>query len=1391
MSIPILAPVKMTFRYLITTLTLVASIQLQAQQNFFFDLITSKEAANFGDVNSVSQDASGIIWMGIFGKGLAYYDGLRVKRFVLPKEDHFYHSKPIFCSGGGLIYLNGIEGVQIFDPIRQEIMGQIEVSEIKKKGDTFDEMTCTIYKGDTLIWALLNGAEYATPTHSQMKNKSSYSIYLSKNGSSFRKLGQEEYQTYGVPMMEPYGGKLILKDKNGIFILDQQGSSEKHAIPNLIIWQLTSLNVHVDDQDRFWFGGEYYRTFIPKKQRLVYDKTYEYKAKSLQNWNLKERKLETIEITEYTIPNADIIRYYPKSIVYGWEKLFFDKDLVYSFETNEITSYNALNQFNNTNNYVTLGYISSTFYDPSGTLWLGGTNGLMKVNQPLKGFKLLPPLSLRSMVELEDGYVYGFHEGSETNSSYEAQNAITQYNPKTNEFTLLATKSFQNRENCAVHHWMKTQVKDSLIYTAHCKVDIQNRHIEKMSDAYENDIGGYAINVLLDRSDRIWKSSWSSNKVAIYDLRSNKLLRLDILPGLAERPVEINDMYQRPSTGNVWLGTRGAGLFIIPEFEGAIKNLSRASNSKVVLPNSYVSAFHEDKDRNMWIGHGSGLSRISSDLQSIENYPIDPQFPEDRLVYAILPENNDEALWLSTNSGIYRFDMETKSYMDFPLNEAIMKSEFNRNSYLKTKSGYMFFGGAVLDNRTVCFKPEEVLDTYRKASIHTNPIILHEIRQFDKKENREFTQETGLQLLDEIVIEPGGRYFELRFSTTDFRSSLDNYYSYYLMGYEDTWRNAKRNNNLVRYENLPPGTYTLKLAGGILKKYFDVNQREIKIIVLPYWYQTVWANILFGLLIIGLGYLIYRYNLNRQFEKQEAIRLQDLDQLKTRLYTNITHEFRTPLTIILGVNDNIKNHDQEKGLIRRSAKNLLRLINQLLDLSKLDSGKLRVDEVKGDVVAYLQYLVESFYSMASDKKVDLSFKSDHDSFDTFYDEVKVQHIIYNLVSNAIKYTRPGGKVSVEIHVLQRGEQNLIKIKIKDTGIGIDKIHLPHIFDRFYQVEDHKHDNGNRERSFGGTGIGLALTKELIDLLKGSIQIKSEKGWGTEVLVTFPSQNVNDLNLVDTTPVSVFTNNDTKPDFALLPSKPDQIADDKPLILVVEDNSGVVTYIHSILSKTYTVEVAINGQEGINRALDLIPDIILTDVMMPEKNGYELTEVLKKDARTSHIPIVMLTAKADLSSKIAGYEIGADAYLSKPFEKDELTVRLKNQLIIRKKLQAYYSGLEKEPTPNIKDQPIENQFLKKSAAFVEEQIDNSELAISDLASSVLMNQMQYYRKLKALTGQTPTQFIRTIRLKKAVILLKSSDLNISEVAYSVGFNDPNYFTRTFKKEYGYLPGDVRK
>ncbi|MCB0647240.1 MAG: response regulator [Saprospiraceae bacterium] len=538
--------------------------------------------------------------------------------------------------------------------------------------------------------------------------------------------------------------------------------------------------------------------------------------------------------------------------------------------------------------------------------------------------------------------------------------------------------------------------------------------------------------------------------------------------------------------------------------------------------------------------------------------------------------------------------------------------------------------------------------------------------------------------------------------------------------------------------------------------------------------------------------------LDLQKSEEQAKRLKELEVAKARFYTNITHEFRTPLTVISGMADQISNHpgdwlDEGVSMIRRNAQRLLELVNQMLELNKLESGKVSLFLQQADIVKYLRYLTYSLISLADEKGIDLRFESGVEVLMMDFDKEKIQKVMINLLSNAIKFTPENGIVRVELNVRNEAvngmDRALFAIKIKDSGIGIAKDHLPHIFDRFYQIDD------SHTRSTEGSGIGLSLVQELVQVMGGTIGVKSVPGKGTEFECILPiHQDAEITQVIESFELEKNEEFQYQGDIGIMD---DQVFNNthqnRPRILLIEDNQDVVAYVASCLYEEYEIQVGKDGAEGIEIAIDELPDLIVTDVMMPLKDGFEVCQTLKNDVRTSHIPIIMLTAKADIESKIEGLQKGADAYLEKPFHKEELQVRIKMLLQLRTNLQKYYLAMATRESEESQDlMAVPEVIPEKDALFVQlkalvlENLKDYEYSVDHLCKAAAMSHSQLHRKISALTGLSPIRFIRHIRLSRAKILLEKSDMVIKMIAYETGFNDPGYFARIFKQEMGLTP-----
>ncbi|MEL6250650.1 MAG: tetratricopeptide repeat protein [Bacteroidota bacterium] len=564
--------------------------------------------------------------------------------------------------------------------------------------------------------------------------------------------------------------------------------------------------------------------------------------------------------------------------------------------------------------------------------------------------------------------------------------------------------------------------------------------------------------------------------------------------------------------------------------------------------------------------------------------------------------------------------------------------------------------------------------------------------------------------------------------------------------------------------------------------------------------KAIWIALIVAILVI-LAFAWYYYqkqkankllmDLHTEVSEQKR-KLEEMDILKSHFFTNISHEFRTPLTVIGGMVDQIKSEpkkwtDKGLNLIQRNNTQLLDLVNQILDLRKLESGSLSLNKKQGNIVFYLSYIFESFQSLAESKDIDLHFLCEMEELWMDFDREKLLRVISNLLSNAIKFSPEGGNIYLMVDKSTDPDQptkEYLKLSIKDTGLGIPEDKLPYIFDRFYQVYTSSSRKGE------GTGIGLALTKELVVLMEGDINVESRQNKGSTFSLRIPISQ--EAIIQEITEEEIQLNLPVRPklettDSGRNPTSPLQAIK----LLLIEDNDDVVTYLESLLEDSYQLLIARDGKVGIEMAVQEVPDLIISDIMMPIKDGYEVCASLKEDERTSHIPIVLLTAKADDESKLKGLRRGADAYLTKPFNKEELLIRLEQLQKLRQKLQNRYLNLEAPETSEEAETKQEDAFILKVRAVIEENMQNPNLGVDLLCESLGLSRTQLYMKVKALTNRSATQYIRAIRLFKAKALLQGSDQPVSQIAYEVGFSDPSYFSRAFSKEFGFPPKNLTK
>jgi signal transduction histidine kinase/ligand-binding sensor domain-containing protein/CheY-like chemotaxis protein len=830
-----------------------------------------------------------------------------------------------------------------------------------------------------------------------------------------------------------------------------------------------------------------------------------------------------------------------------------------------------------------------------------------------------------------------------------------------------------------------------------------------------------------------------------------------------------------------------------------------------MLSGDYVFfSIYEDRQNRIWIGRNSGgLLRFDKKSESYKIYRTGDGLP-DETVGAILEDDNGY-LWMRTGTSICRFNPENETFkIVYRLYQGFQK--FNCWRAWKSKlTCEMYFPG---DDGFYVFHPDSIKDNLVPPKIVLTDFLISDERVHIGNDS---PLKKHISLADEVVLEHWQNDFSIEFASLHYTNPASNQHKYKLTGYDDDWKTADAN-RLAKYTNMSPGEYVFRAIGSNSDGIWNEEGASLKIIILPPWWATTWAYFTYALLIIGLIYFVWRMQLRRvkikheyEMSKFEAEKMHEVDEMKNRFFANLSHEFRTPLTLIFGPTKDIIEKTKElktkenAGIIKRNASKLYSLVNQLLDLSKLEAGKMKLETIEQNIIPLLKGYVLSFSSLAERKKIELKFNTVEEDLKAYIDKDKLEKIVNNLLSNAFKFTPEGGKIVVSVSkptpmsppgrgikgVGHKGE--VVEISVSDNGIGIAKERLDKIFNRFYQVD------GSHTRESEGTGIGLSLTKELVELHKGKIEVESEYGRGTTFTVLLPlgkghlePEEIVEKELSEEVKVAA-------EEAELIPETERKkekleidvlLATDKKLLLIVEDNPDVRSYIISHLEEEYRILEAANGEEGLREALEHFPELIISDVMMPKMDGFGLCNKLKTDERTSHIPVILLTAKATDKDKIVGYETGADDYIMKPFDSGVLKVRIKNLIDQRRKLREQF---RKEGLIEIEDKEItsiDKKFLQNVLQTINKYLSDTSFGVEMLANEISMSRRNLDRKLVSLTGDPPSDLIRRVRLTQAAKLIAQKFGNISEIAMEVGFSNPAYFSKCFSEQFGLSPSEYK-
>ena len=918
----------------------------------------------------------------------------------------------------------------------------------------------------------------------------------------------------------------------------------------------------------------------------------------------------------------------------------------------------------------------------------------------------------------------------------------------------------------------------------------------------------YAL--LEDSSNRLWVGTLTGG-LELLD-RSTKTFR-HFNPSVKNtlNSGVISCLYE-DKTKNIWIGTSMGASVLDPQTFSFKSYLHKPDDTNSLVQES-VSSIVQDARGWIWIGTKEGISIYDPGSGKFTNLSEDVGLPEDAVLE--LKEDEDHHIWYSSRNGLYKITVvkegltHTFRYSKFDESDGLAGRQFNKNAAYRTKAGELIFGGP---NGFNIFRPTRIKNNKSSSVLVMTglEIFNHDINIGERINGRVILPKTITEL-DELTLKHKENVFSLEFALLNYLNRGKITYKYNLEGFDNRWLLASSEMRKATFTNLDPGEYILHV------KAFDGNELQplaesyLKIVILPPFWRTTWAYLLYVLAIAFL--LLFLRNkgiekLRREFaleqervqvrqlreqDRKEAERLRELDLLKIKFLTNLSHEFRTPISLILAPLDKLLTETKDKerygqlSMVKRNARRLLNLVNQLLDFRKMEEQELQLNKSEGEIVSFIKEATDSFYDLAERKQISLSFKSSVESLKVLFDQDKVERILFNLLSNSFKFTPSGGTVSVELQMMEHPAEDravYLELKVTDSGIGIPKDKQARVFDRFFQ-NDTSSSILNQ-----GSGIGLSITREFVKMHGGEISVESEPGMGTCFtvqlkLVSVPSSEEKKSAATDARP--------PEPQLTEQNGKSKSLdirirTRNAPVVLLVEDNEDFRFYLKDNLKYFYKIVEASNGKEGWQKALALHPHLIVSDISMPEMNGTELCEKLKSDKRTKHIPIILLTALTGEEDQLRGLETGANDYMTKPFNFEILHSKIKNLLTLHQTFKKTYSKQISIQPPEIEIESEDVKFLNTALLYIEENLHNPQLSVEDLSRHMAMSRVSLYKKCLKVTGKTPVDYIRSVKLEKAAVLLEKSNKTVSEICYMVGFSTPNYFAKSFKAKYDLLPSE---
>lgn len=1311
--------------------------------NFNFDLYSQENGLSNNFIHCIHQDKKGWMWFGT-SQGISRFDGYKFTVFKNDPEDSTSLRgnlvRTILEDSKGRLWVgteNG--GLNVYNTEKENFIHLYSSGKNKVLNGV---SVCAIHE-DT------EGVKWIGTIDKL------YKIDKDDNLIQIKPINRSDFTGYFRVIQSDESGNIWLGTNDGLYFYNKTDNSVKEInlfgknTVNKEIWE-----IEVIKNEPIWIGTYSYGMFA------VNAFTHEVEHIEIDNSNERSKTVRAIAKDHngsYWIGTRGGLYIYEKG---KGTKAFYYHD---EREPKSLV--------NNSIQYI--------YHDKTGNVWIGTRNGinfLIEERQNIVGYKSI----INDNRYLNNGEIFTFWVDPENNIWVGTESGgINILDRKTGKFRYLVPQP--NNPNSLSRNCIKALLDvgdDNLwIGTFLGGVCVLNRETGQFTNYINIPDNPKSLSnnrvwaLCKDSSDKIWVGT--SAGIDLFEPASQSFIHYNHLVDNSQ----VNNIME-DSEKTLWICSQEVVLY-------------NQSNQKITRIDEYARHILEDSKGRFWIATVNKGMALFSKEKGIIKYYTEKNGLANNQTLAIL-EDNENYLWISTTNGLSKFDPETERFHNFSTKNGFQNNQFNYGAAYKTNNGDLIFGGISGFN---IFNPSKI-----KAGDYFAPIVYTDLKIFNRsvkignKKSDILTK--SISETDKIKLSYDKNSITIDFASFDYSNNMGIQYSYFLDGFDKDWADP----SLLRsatYTNLDPGEYTFKV------KTVSIDRKEInlgpdlKIIVTPPYWKTWWFRSIMFVVVVGMFYLLFTFLINREklkndllLERMKAKKLNELNMMKLRFYTNISHEIRTPLTLILGPLEKMKNNQISAidfkahiGIMHRNASQLHMLINQLLDFRKLESGNLKLNLTQGDCVAFVREIIKSFENFAVEKEIELNFRTLKKEIITSFDSDKLGKILNNLLTNAFKFTPKGGKISVNLSMFFDNEESellnssqekcWIEISVKDTGIGISNNNISKIFTRFFQV-----DNGSNQT---GSGIGLALTRELIKLLNGEINVTSKPGKGSKFTLRIPyievashEKIINADNLVQINENKAHLEENTNTEEAVAGNK---------IILLIDDNQDVRYFIKSHFINNYQILEASNGIEGWNIALKTIPDVIISDVLMPDMDGFDLCKKIKADERTSHIPLILLTALGSREHEIEGLSHGADDYISKPFDLVIMQTKVENILAARNALRKKYTSEILLQPRNVLVSSPDERFLQKAIEVVENNISNPEMDIEYFASEIGVSRMQLYRKLDALTEMTVKEFVKNIRLKRASQLLLQKKLNVSEIAYSVGFKDLSHFRKSFKQEFG--------